>query len=82
MATLLFTAIGTIVGGPLGGAIGALASSAAMRAPRRHTAEAAMPRFAANLSMLFTERPFLDRFAAAAAAGFVVCYMLLRRKLE
>ncbi len=29
-----------------------------------------MPRFAANLSMLFTERPFLDRFAAAAAAGF------------
>ncbi len=29
-----------------------------------------MPRFAANLSMLFTELPFLDRFAAAAAAGF------------
>lgn len=29
-----------------------------------------MPRFAANLSMLFTERPFLDRFAAAAQAGF------------
>jgi hydroxypyruvate isomerase len=29
-----------------------------------------MPRFAANLTMLFTERPFLDRFAAAAAAGF------------
>jgi hydroxypyruvate isomerase len=29
-----------------------------------------MPRFAANLSMLFTEHPFLDRFAAAAAAGF------------
>src|SRR5689334_1821328 len=29
-----------------------------------------MPRLAANLSMLFTERPFLDRFAAAAAAGF------------
>ena len=29
-----------------------------------------MPRFAANISFLFTELPFLDRFAAAAAAGF------------
>ena len=29
-----------------------------------------MPRFAANLSMLFTELDFLDRFAAAADAGF------------
>lgn len=29
-----------------------------------------MPRFAANLSFLFTEVPFLERFAAAAAAGF------------
>ena len=29
-----------------------------------------MPRFAANLTMLFTELPFLDRFAAAAKAGF------------
>lgn len=29
-----------------------------------------MPRFAANLSLLFTELPFFDRFAAAAAAGF------------
>jgi hydroxypyruvate isomerase len=29
-----------------------------------------MPRFAANLAYLFTELPFLDRFAAAAAAGF------------
>lgn len=29
-----------------------------------------MPRFAANLSMLFSERPFLERFAAARAAGF------------
>ena len=29
-----------------------------------------MPRFAANLSMMFTEVPFLERFAAAAAAGF------------
>ena len=29
-----------------------------------------MPRFAANLSMLFTEVPFMDRFARAAASGF------------
>ncbi len=29
-----------------------------------------MPRFAANLSMMFTEVPFLDRFDAAAKAGF------------
>lgn len=29
-----------------------------------------MPRFAANLTMLFTEHPFLERFAAAAEAGF------------
>lgn len=29
-----------------------------------------MPRFAANLTMLFNEKPFLERFAAAAAAGF------------
>lgn len=29
-----------------------------------------MPRFAANLSMMFQEVPFLDRFAAARAAGF------------
>ena len=29
-----------------------------------------MPKFAANLSMMFTELPFLDRFAAAASAGF------------
>lgn len=29
-----------------------------------------MPRFAANLSLLFTELPYLERFAAAAAAGF------------
>src|SRR2546422_952064 len=29
-----------------------------------------MPRFAANLSMMYTEHPFLDRFAAAAADGF------------
>jgi hydroxypyruvate isomerase len=29
-----------------------------------------VPRFAANLTMLFGEMPFLDRFAAAHAAGF------------
>ena len=29
-----------------------------------------MPRFAANLSMLFTETGFIDRFARAVAAGF------------
>jgi hydroxypyruvate isomerase len=29
-----------------------------------------MPRFAANLSLLYTELPFLERFGAAAADGF------------
>lgn len=29
-----------------------------------------MPRFAANLTMLFNEMPFMERFAAARAAGF------------
>lgn len=29
-----------------------------------------MPRFAANLSMMFTERPFPERFSAAADQGF------------
>jgi hydroxypyruvate isomerase len=29
-----------------------------------------VPKFAANLTMLFNELPFLDRFAAAKAAGF------------
>ena len=29
-----------------------------------------MPKFAVNLSRLFTEVVFLDRFAAAAMAGF------------
>jgi hydroxypyruvate isomerase len=32
--------------------------------------EIAMPRFAANLTMLFTELPFLERFAAASKAHF------------
>ncbi|MFT4243760.1 MAG: hydroxypyruvate isomerase, partial [Acidovorax sp.] len=29
-----------------------------------------MPRFAANLTLMYTELPFLDRFAAAARDGF------------
>src|SRR5438874_9061653 len=29
-----------------------------------------MPRFAANLSMMYTEHPFQERFAAAARDGF------------
>src|SRR5262245_9228115 len=29
-----------------------------------------MPKFAANLTMLFNEAPFLERFALAARAGF------------
>ena len=29
-----------------------------------------MPKFAANLTMLYNEHDFLDRFAAAAADGF------------
>lgn len=50
-----------------------------------------MPRFAANLTMLFTEVPFLDRFDRAAAAGFEAVEFLfpydypvneLRRRLE
>ena len=35
-----------------------------------------MPRFAANLSMMFTEHPFLDRFKAAADAGFTAVEFL------
>jgi hydroxypyruvate isomerase len=35
-----------------------------------------MPRFAANLSMLFTEVPFLERFAKAARAGFTAVEFL------
>ncbi|MCL2716840.1 MAG: TIM barrel protein [Alphaproteobacteria bacterium] len=35
-----------------------------------------MPRFAANLSLMFTEVPFLDRFAAAAKAGFTAVEFL------
>jgi hydroxypyruvate isomerase len=35
-----------------------------------------MPCFAANLTMMFTEVPFLDRFAAAADAGFTAVEFL------
>src|SRR5579863_9128907 len=35
-----------------------------------------MPRFAANLSLMFTEVPFLDRFDAAAKAGFAAVEFL------
>lgn len=35
-----------------------------------------MPRFAANLSLMFTEHAFLDRFEAAAAAGFTAVEFL------
>ena len=35
-----------------------------------------MPRFAANLSMMFTEVPFLERFGAAAQAGFAAVEFL------
>jgi hydroxypyruvate isomerase len=35
-----------------------------------------MPRFAANLSMMFTEWEFLDRFSAAADAGFTAVEFL------
>jgi hydroxypyruvate isomerase len=35
-----------------------------------------MPRFAANLTMLFTEYPVLERFDRAAAAGFTAVEFL------
>ena len=35
-----------------------------------------MPRFAANLTLMFTEVPFLDRFDAAAVAGFTAVEFL------
>jgi hydroxypyruvate isomerase len=35
-----------------------------------------MPRFAANLTMMFNEVPFLDRFEAAASAGFTAVEFL------
>ena len=35
-----------------------------------------MPRFAANLTMVFNEHEFLDRFDAAAKAGFTAVEFL------
>jgi hydroxypyruvate isomerase len=41
-----------------------------------------MPRFAANLTMMFTEVPFLDRFERAAKAGFEAVEFLLPYAFE
>ncbi len=41
-----------------------------------------MPRFAANLSMLYNEHAFLDRFAAAAADGFAAVEYLFPYAFE
>jgi hydroxypyruvate isomerase len=41
-----------------------------------------MPKFAANLSMLFTEQPFLDRFEHAARAGFTAVEFLFPYEFE
>lgn len=41
-----------------------------------------MPRFAANLSMMFQELPFLDRFEAAANAGFTAVEYLFPYEFE
>jgi hydroxypyruvate isomerase len=41
-----------------------------------------MPRFAANLTTMFNEWPFLDRFAAAADAGFTAVELLFPYALE
>ena len=41
-----------------------------------------MPRFAANLTMLFTERPLLERPAAARAAGFDAVEVLFPYEAE
>lgn len=41
-----------------------------------------MPRFAANLTMMFNEHPFAARFAAAAAAGFSAVECLFPYSLE
>src|ERR1700732_1181122 len=48
----------------------------ASRSSDQPTRGQSMPRFAANLSMMFTEVPFLDRFDAAAKAGFTAVEFL------
>src|SRR5881392_1202959 len=57
---------------------GCMPASPARRCPasRNHRRGPQMPRFAANLSMMFTEVPFLDRFEAAAKAGFTAVEFL------
>ena len=41
-----------------------------------------MPRFAANLTMMFADRPMTERFAAARAAGFTAVEMLFPYEME
>src|SRR3954470_6255314 len=48
----------------------------ASRSKSRSKRGQSMPRFAANLTMMFTEHPFLDRFDAAAKAGFTAVEFL------
>src|SRR5438045_2188710 len=58
---------------------GSMAASPAPRCPAKHhnsTRGQSMPRFAANLTMMFNEVPFLDRFEAAAKAGFTAVEFL------
>lgn len=40
-----------------------------------------MPKFAANISLLFAELPYLDRFSAAARAGFEAVEILFPYEL-
>src|SRR5207247_11278837 len=55
--------------------------SARCRATRNYNEGFVMPRFAANLTMLFTDRPFLERFDAAVRNGFrAVEYMFRYRE--
>ena len=62
-----------IAGGSIYGKVG-VCSEPLLRhslAAKQPTEKKNMPQFAANLSLLFTELPFMERFAAAKAAGFV-----------
>ena len=47
-----------------------MSNAAGRNGPACAAMDLRMPRFAANLAFLFTERPLIERFAAAAAAGF------------
>src|SRR6201997_5812271 len=47
-----------------------MSNAAGRNSPACVALDLRMPRFAANLAYLFTERPLIERFAAAAAAGF------------